>query len=478
MAGGRPNMVRADTIDLQDQDAPTAAEHNKQIGSDGIAPHQAAQFQQVQNERRSEEETLADAWNMAGQHGKEQDANGQSDADAQKKADGNGATNAEGEDGSEDEDDDDDMMDRMSSSPSIEDGASRNFPFICTAATSRERLPAPQHGDHEPATFNQSFTPTPDSSPLVEVPRQLPLPRSGSPTPQSKPVLQSVADLSPTIYTPETSPLVLTAVVGRFYRAKSPSHRLHGRFDSGSGSAGLLDNESARETAARPPPQTETQREATAQQELHEVLAPMPGNAFAQGIYWSPESNDRRQSAAFCSRRLVVVNSSISRLDDPFFEDSLSLAQCDDLWDSDSSEDLIPLKDDDPDAFINFHHRRTDSGWGGECLLKIEDIDFEFVYALHTFVATVEGQANATKGDTMVLLDDSNSYWWLVRVVKDSSIGMLVPRRHLGLSANTVTPGYLPAEHIETPTERLARLNKHRNIDVRSIILIHTPLEY
>jgi hypothetical protein len=47
------------------------------------------------------------------------------------------------------------------------------------------------------------------------------------------------------------------------------------------------------------------------------------------------------------------------------------------------------------------------------------------VYALHTFVATVEGQANATKGDTMVLLDDSNSYWWLVRVVKDSSIGKI-----------------------------------------------------
>ncbi|KAI1327850.1 hypothetical protein F5Y16DRAFT_370476 [Xylariaceae sp. FL0255] len=82
-----------------------------------------------------------------------------------------------------------------------------------------------------------------------------------------------------------------------------------------------------------------------------------------------------------------------------------------------------------------------------------EDIDFEFVYALHTFVATVEGQANATKGDTMVLLDDSNSYWWLVRVVKDSSIG------------------YLPAEHIETPTERLARLNKHRNVELSSTTL-------
>ncbi|OJJ35300.1 hypothetical protein ASPWEDRAFT_504966 [Aspergillus wentii DTO 134E9] len=82
-----------------------------------------------------------------------------------------------------------------------------------------------------------------------------------------------------------------------------------------------------------------------------------------------------------------------------------------------------------------------------------EDIDFEFVYALHNFVATVEGQANAAKGDTMVLLDDSNSYWWLVRIVKDGSIG------------------YLPAEHIETPTERLARLNKHRNVDLSATML-------
>ncbi|KAL7275371.1 protein phosphatase regulator [Rhizina undulata] len=85
--------------------------------------------------------------------------------------------------------------------------------------------------------------------------------------------------------------------------------------------------------------------------------------------------------------------------------------------------------------------------------IEDEDIDFEMVYALHTFTATVEGQANATKGEHMVLLDDSNSYWWLVRIVRDSSIG------------------YLPAEHIETPTERLARLNKHRNIDLAANML-------
>lgn len=38
--------------------------------------------------------------------------------------------------------------------------------------------------------------------------------------------------------------------------------------------------------------------------------------------------------------------------------------------------------------------------------------------------------------------------------------------------SNYVTVGYLPAEHIETPTERLARLNKHRNIDVCPVVFI------
>lgn len=101
----------------------------------------------------------------------------------------------------------------------------------------------------------------------------------------------------------------------------------------------------------------------------------------------------------------------------------------DDDDDGDDFDDLTlayePSEEDDDTNFLFIDERFIDSGWGGECLQDAEDIDFEFVYALHTFVATVEGQANATKGDTMVLLDDSNSYWWLVRVVKDSSIGQL-----------------------------------------------------
>jgi hypothetical protein len=123
--------------------------------------------------------------------------------------------------------------------------------------------------------------------------------------------------------------------------------------------------------------------------------------------------------------------------DDPLLENSFDDAGADVFyegldddpdWEDEADTPLLKIdssSDDDTGSFpFTRNPRFVDSGWGGECLREIEDIDFEFVYALHTFVATVEGQANATKGDTMVLLDDSNSYWWLVRVVKDGSIGM------------------------------------------------------
>lgn len=74
------------------------------------------------------------------------------------------------------------------------------------------------------------------------------------------------------------------------------------------------------------------------------------------------------------------------------------------------------------------------------------EINFQYFHALKTFTATEEGQANVVKGDVLLLINDTNSYWWLVKLVKDSSVG------------------FLPAENIETPTERLARLNKHRNV--------------
>ena len=77
-----------------------------------------------------------------------------------------------------------------------------------------------------------------------------------------------------------------------------------------------------------------------------------------------------------------------------------------------------------------------------------ESIDFDQVYSLHNFAATVEGQASVVKSENLVLMDDSNSYWWLVRVPRTQEVG------------------YIPAENIETAFGRLGRLNKHLNIDV------------
>lgn len=129
-------------------------------------------------------------------------------------------------------------------------------------------------------------------------------------------------------------------------------------------------------------------------------------------------------------------------------QDALAIAQNGGASGQDNSDDEMDGDGDDDGMDDDMM-----GGVSSSPSIDDEDIDFQFVYALHTFVATVEGQANATKGDTMELLDDTNSYWWLVRVAKDGSIG------------------YLPAEHIETPTERLARLNKHRNIDLSASML-------
>ncbi|KAJ3205813.1 hypothetical protein HDU82_004942 [Entophlyctis luteolus] len=85
-----------------------------------------------------------------------------------------------------------------------------------------------------------------------------------------------------------------------------------------------------------------------------------------------------------------------------------------------------------------------------------EAIDTGFVYALHTFVANVEGQVCVLKGDSLKLLDDSNYYWWLKKYNE-------TPRQE-GLIDTINQIGYIPAENIETPFERLARLNKTKNV--------------
>ena len=86
-------------------------------------------------------------------------------------------------------------------------------------------------------------------------------------------------------------------------------------------------------------------------------------------------------------------------------------------------------------------------------------IHHRLVYSLNNFTATAEDQASAIKGDPLVLMDDSNNYRWLVRVLRTQEIG------------------YIPAGNIETPFKRLTRLNKHRNVDVRPLCLLPYALK-
>ncbi|RYP50445.1 hypothetical protein DL768_004037 [Monosporascus sp. mg162] len=398
----RPQIIRADTIDLQDRSAPSAKDHRRpppqSTTSNGLlAPHQAGTIREVVEDRADEEsrnprlswangdsrELSQHPEDLADHVASSTNRNNMQQHDALAAAAQNGGAVSDDADvGAEgDEDLDDDMMDKISSSPSIEDGG--------------YTLPSPWPRRVDSLRHSVSCCDAPSSPGLSEA-------RSSSPyldAPEHLP-LQSL------------SRQASKAAVD----ASSRHHHLPGEY---TGRGEDYDGRDDRDN---------------------------------ETDYTEMNENDERvgcDGTDYIDAYEEMEHDDISSADSPMIDPEPDRG--------DGHDFTIPYdasEDDDDDGFpFTDDPRFIDSGWDGECLQDSEDIDFEFVYALHTFIATVEGQANATKGDTMVLLDDSNSYWWLVRVVKDSSIG------------------YLPAEHIETPTERLARLNKHRNIDLAATML-------
>ncbi len=283
-------------------------------------------------------------------------------------------------DGDAEVDMDDDMMDKISSSPSIEDGA-------LTLALSSLSPSAP--GTPPQLAARRTPSPTPDvgdprsSSPYLESPDWLPLRERG-----------------------RTGGCQRAAVRFSFGPSMRRHHHLNGEFatndavndddddgdDASSSTHSLpdgLDSDDSTLWEGRDG-DGEDERDSILLEDLNSGNGPAIHGSVGLGMGLGRGDHDRAQG-----------NDSNPDLTIPYESDA----------------------DDDGDFPELSDSRFIDSGWGGECLQDTEDIDFDFVYALHTFVATVEGQANATKGDTMVLLDDSNSYWWLVRVVKDSSIG-------------------------------------------------------
>ncbi|RVX74211.1 hypothetical protein B0A52_02043 [Exophiala mesophila] len=403
----KPQLVRADTLDLQDHNTPSAQDHSRQpthpspYGYGPAAPHQAQTLRQAEHEayqqqhsspRASEDKSAGAAF---GYGDAEDEAGGGSSQNGPMTSSYNPQDTDEGESvDSHDEDMDDDLLDKISSSPSIDDG---KYP-----------LPA-----WPPRVDSVMCEASPASSSAID--REIPSSSPFSSTPDHFPLNLSQRSTS-------------TSHLGEFQVYQDIEEE-----DHQTGHHNHLDSENSTSVLATSIlgisiPLSESQ-------EFQKYLLPLDDPLLLD------ESDGSHENYSAHTYYHSNDNQYADWQDENVY-----------ILDHDSSSD-----DDTGDFSFTADDRFVDSGWGGECLRDTEDIDFEFVYALHTFVATVEGQANATKGDTMVLLDDSNSYWWLVRVVKDGSIG------------------YLPAEHIETPTERLARLNKHRNIDLSASMLGDNP---
>lgn len=268
----------------------------------------------------------------------------------------------------EESDLDDDMMDKISSSPSIDDGGS--FCQLPSFDSARQ--------DASPGSSPASpcFSEEGSSSPYLDRPVYLPLQRS-------------------------TSNRISRSSV------ESPIHHHH-------------------LPGALPEDLDQTDDEATKQDlgkgvdqgEQGDCKHRPNGSDCARTMFEEIQEGTGPDQQAESKAPVDAVENSSDIADNSYDEDDLIFPY---EGSTDEDDDDLFLQSTIPDP------RFVDSGWGGECLHDAEDIDFELVYALHTFIATVEGQANATKGDAMVLLDDSNSYWWLVRVVKDSSIGKTIP---------------------------------------------------
>ena len=379
-----------DTIDLQDQNAPSAKDHSRQpttpaaLGDGPPAPHQAsalrsAGFESIEHHSRSprdsrdlsgkELQLLHDELAANGDDGSEGDHLG-----LQRNGAGQGQTHEDGDMGDQDGDDsmDDDMMDKISSSPSIDSGG-YPLPWL-NNNNAASPLSAPQAP--ESPLVRSDLSDTLSSSPFVSAPAHFPLSFLDQDQDfQTSDNYHLLGEFSGH----ETDPLLRDE--GFSIEAR---HHLTPLI-SESGTANFRGNGEE--------PQDSSDADFNGGN-LHDLLLPSD-DPLLDNIFDDCEISHSHDSAAFSPR-------------------SPSLS-----WD----DDQVLAGDDNTEDVSFVDSRFVDSGWGGECLREIEDISFDFVYALHTFVATVEGQANATKGDTMVLLDDTNSYWWLVRVVKDSSIG-------------------------------------------------------
>lgn len=426
-----------DTLDLQDKTSPTAQDHSRQpqhpapLGIGPAAPHQQASLRHVTEEQSSEESQLrqsvwANTTTLRDDPGSDDERtilNGESDLPQDEQAVRlNGGIPGSADDGEmadADDDLDDDMMDKISSSPSIDDGGyllpQAPFPWPRRSTSLTPTSTPTRVTDHDAMSSPDS------SSPFTTTPLHFPIRPAAARRQDGTLAVESGPACTSPRSSPPHSPLL------DFLPAWSTEHHREREYTSSVEPLGPAPRQQDDENDDLSDTSSNLSLMARRFEEMMEYKRLLRETPISFDI--DQEDADAPVPMGWNFRLHEARLANYRRSKDHYPDRSLSPNSASSwITDSDLDSAIIDDKDDDDDSDdVSFSpdDRFIDSGWGGECLRELEDIDFEFVYALHTFVATVEGQANASKGDTMVLLDDSNSYWWLVRVVKDSSIGML-----------------------------------------------------
>lgn len=137
------------------------------------------------------------------------------------------------------------------------------------------------------------------------------------------------------------------------------------------------------------------------------------------------------------------------------------------------SESLSPSADSSLD-----YDYYTDGDWDDEWddmllppsppRLPPRDLDPAKLYGLYDFSGPDPLHCTLARDEPVELVNDDDSYWWLVRKMTRAERAALALRRgtEVLLDGEDGKVGFVPAECLETHVERLARLNCYRNEDL------------
>lgn len=165
-----------------------------------------------------------------------------------------------------------------------------------------------------------------------------------------------------------------------------------------------------------------------------------------QDLSASPSSSERSESREDEGKDDDFDGLNLDSSDD---EDHENAAGCQLLVKVDNSKEA--KKDwnkDIEDETDEEEEEEEEYGYGPQYPPK--ELDPEKLYALHDFFGQDPSHCQLEQDESCVLLNDQDSYWWLVKRLSDNKIG------------------FAPAELLETFPERLARLNCWKNENMSS----------